>query len=421
MRPPVAIACLCAFLGLGSVMPAAGQQNPYRLKDADEKKLCLACHTDFEQTLKKASVHTPVKAGECSGCHDPHVSSHDKLLPRKKGRSAWSATRQRVGKARSRHKAVAEGACEKCHDPHASDNPNNLIGRGNDLCVGCHKELGESIKTAKFRHDPVERGCLTCHAAHGSDQSQHLLKTAEPSLCLGCHKPGTPAFQSRHQNYPVAKATCTSCHDPRVESSGAAAERRAPAGRSRGVQPLPRGADLAQPVRDEASGLRALPDLPQRSRRGDVLEAPPPLAGRPAAGLRQLPQPACLALPEARARPGREPVPRVPRRHRGAAVDHRREARASGRGYVRRVSLAPRLRRGSPGHAAHGGRGLLDLPRLPEALRAPDRREGGGPTEQEPPRELPELPQGARHPFKRMLLAETTSELCTRCHKKYAR
>ena len=29
--------------------------------------------------------------------------------------------------------------------------------------------------------------------------------------------------------------------------------------------------------------------------------------------------------------------------------------------------------------------------------------------------------KGHGTPFKRMLLAETTSELCTRCHKKYAR
>jgi predicted CXXCH cytochrome family protein len=41
-----------------------------------------------------------------------------------------------------------------------------------------------------------------------------LLKTAVPALCVGCHKPDSPAFVTRHLKYPVAKADCTSCHDP---------------------------------------------------------------------------------------------------------------------------------------------------------------------------------------------------------------
>ena len=70
------------------------------------------------------------------------------------------------------------------------------------------------VSKARFKHSPVQQGCLTCHGAHGSDKSVSLLKTAVPALCVTCHKPDTPAFLARHMKYPVAKASCTSCHDP---------------------------------------------------------------------------------------------------------------------------------------------------------------------------------------------------------------
>jgi predicted CXXCH cytochrome family protein len=198
------------------------QQNPYRLKEPDQKKLCFACHTDFEQKLKSRFVHTPVKTGECSGCHEAHVSSHGKLLADDEREVCVRCHGSVIpAKAKSTHKVVADGECQKCHDPHASDNPANLRMKGNDLCFSCHKTLGEQIKNAKFRHGPVEQGCLTCHGAHGSDQSGRLLKASVPGLCVNCHKPNTPVFQAKHMKYPVGTAACTSCHDPHASNQPA--------------------------------------------------------------------------------------------------------------------------------------------------------------------------------------------------------
>ena len=215
MGSRLTIACVSAAVLLGLHATAGGQQNPYRLKETDQKKACLACHTDFDQTLKKRFVHTAVRAGECSGCHDPHVSSHAKLLAGDM-RELCAGCHGSVipANAKSTHKVVADGGCQECHDPHAADNAANLLAAGDGLCFGCHKALGDAIGTAKFKHSPVAKGCLSCHAAHGSDQAASLLKTAVPGLCVNCHKPDTPAFRTRHMNYPVAKASCTSCHDP---------------------------------------------------------------------------------------------------------------------------------------------------------------------------------------------------------------
>ncbi len=215
MGSRLTIACVSVVVLLGFSPAARSQDNPYRLKDADQKKLCLACHDDFAQKLQKRFVHTPVRTGGCSGCHDPHVSSFGKLLSADPRQICIGCHDGIIpANAKSAHKVVADGECAKCHDPHASDNPSNLVARGNDLCFLCHKDMGTAIAQAKFRHSPVEQGCLTCHGPHGSDQAASLLKKALPELCLTCHKPDSPAFVAQHMKYPVAKANCTSCHDP---------------------------------------------------------------------------------------------------------------------------------------------------------------------------------------------------------------
>ncbi len=209
------IACVSAAVLLGAPPPARAQQNPYRLKEPNQAKACLVCHTDFEQKLKKLFVHTAVKAGDCSGCHDPHVSSHAKLLS-SGSKEICAGCHDAVipAKPKSIHKVVADGDCQQCHDPHASDNPALLVKKGDELCFGCHKAIGEAVTKAKFKHDPVRKGCVSCHNPHGSDKSARLLKDAVPALCVKCHRPDSPSFVARHQKYPVAKASCSTCHDP---------------------------------------------------------------------------------------------------------------------------------------------------------------------------------------------------------------
>lgn len=212
-RPAIACASLLVLLSAATV--ARSQQNPYRLKEPDQRKLCLGCHTDFESKLKSRFVHTPVRSGECSGCHDAHVSSHGKLLSADTHEICAQCHGSIIPKEpKSVHRVVADGDCQKCHDPHASDNPANLVASGSALCFTCHKEMGEAVAKAKFKHKPVEQGCDTCHSPHASDKSTALLKGPVPEICVNCHKPDTPAFGAAHMKYPVGKSSCSSCHDP---------------------------------------------------------------------------------------------------------------------------------------------------------------------------------------------------------------
>lgn len=203
----------CAVLGLCLAAPAEAQ-NPYRLKPGVPGKICLDCHPDFQDKLKAAVVHAPVKSGDCAQCHSPHTSAHGKLLaasPNAICRTCHDAIVP--AKAVSHHKVAVEGNCVKCHDPHASNNKALLLKAGNELCLTCHKAIADTLAKVKFKHVPVTKACLGCHNPHGSDKSAHLLTKRVPDLCLDCHKADRPTFAAQHANYPVAKADCTSCHD----------------------------------------------------------------------------------------------------------------------------------------------------------------------------------------------------------------
>ncbi len=197
---------------------AAGE-GAHRLKPGARGRACLACHPEIEEALKSPSVHTPVKAGTCSDCHDPHAADHAGLL---------AAVPERICLAchgnvapdgsRSVHAVVREGTCVRCHDPHASGQPNLLLAAGNALCLGCHEDLAKALEASEFRHSPVSRGCSTCHVPHASAASPALLRKDVPALCVACHRTDEPAFAKAHRGYSVGRSDCGSCHDPHGSS-----------------------------------------------------------------------------------------------------------------------------------------------------------------------------------------------------------
>jgi predicted CXXCH cytochrome family protein len=215
----ITIPVLLTVLWIGSTAYGQPGQDQFKLKPDARGKLCLNCHDKFTDVLKKPFVHTPVKTGQCSGCHDPHTSNHGKLLEAEPNRICVKCHAGIVpGKRMSIHKIVEEGNCVKCHDPHASGSKFNLLKAGSDLCLDCHKDLASELKKAKFKHSPVEKGCVNCHDPHASAQSDHLLKKSVNSLCTGCHKSTSSDFAKQHGNYPVATSRCTSCHNPHGSS-----------------------------------------------------------------------------------------------------------------------------------------------------------------------------------------------------------
>jgi predicted CXXCH cytochrome family protein len=198
----------------------AYSQDKFKLKPGAKGKQCLTCHVDFQDKMKKPFLHTPVKSGECTGCHSPHSSNHGKLLAADPGQICSKCHAAMVPeKAVSAHKVVVEGNCVKCHDPHSASNRFNLLKAGNELCFECHKEMGDTVKKVKFKHSPVEKGCIGCHNPHASGKADSLLTESVPALCLKCHKTDTPTFKKQHVNYPVSSA-CNSCHNSHGSDRG---------------------------------------------------------------------------------------------------------------------------------------------------------------------------------------------------------
>ncbi|HSB19729.1 MAG TPA: cytochrome c3 family protein [Anaeromyxobacteraceae bacterium] len=214
-----------ALLALGlaaALAPATGraQASKYNLKPGGGGRVCLGCHVTFGDVLKRPSVHTPVKALQCTGCHSPHTSNHPKLLAAAPdatcGGCHGSVT---PAQAKSVHRPVAEAKCTSCHDPHGSGFKANLVKGGRDLCATCHKGIVEAASKATAKHRPLEQsGCGACHLAHGSAQGPSLLRKAVPALCVECHRVDRPAFLKQHLGYTVGKKDCTSCHDPHGSS-----------------------------------------------------------------------------------------------------------------------------------------------------------------------------------------------------------
>jgi DmsE family decaheme c-type cytochrome len=188
-------------------------ESKFNLKPGAQQKVCLTCHANFEEKLKKAFVHTPLKKAGCIACHNPHTSHYPKQLEAEASSLCLTCHKEMMpAGARSTHKVVAEGKCVQCHDPHASDYKFNLLKSGNDLCYGCHKDKAEAITKVKFKHKPVETGCVTCHTPHASAKAAALLKSDPPALCQGCHQIDKPIFVKKHSNYPAGNSRCTMCH-----------------------------------------------------------------------------------------------------------------------------------------------------------------------------------------------------------------
>ena len=194
---------------LGGAAPAGAELPP-----VDEPTVCFACHAEQEAALQRPHVHTAFREGKCSGCHNPHASSHQDLLARAPGElclSCHDAVRQELARAQS-HAPAREGACLACHDAHASDVRKQLRKPLAALCADCHAAAAEWSREARV-HRPVREGnCPACHSAHGSEHGR-LLVAGIPRLCLGCHR-ADASLRAAHPGFDPARANCSTCHDP---------------------------------------------------------------------------------------------------------------------------------------------------------------------------------------------------------------
>ena len=180
--------------------------------------LCFNCHA--AAVFTKSHRHGPVGAGDCIACHRPHASKHKKLLiaSPEKAELCFQCHQERKNEFSMKHvhKPVTEN-CNKCHDPHSSDNQFQLHKKSSALCADCHEKLSPAvysdIKTAVYKHAPVDQGkCTECHRAHSSNEKA-LLKDTTTKLCFTCHDElGDNVTGSKSKHGPVQTGDCMACH-----------------------------------------------------------------------------------------------------------------------------------------------------------------------------------------------------------------
>jgi predicted CXXCH cytochrome family protein len=148
------------------------------LLTADGNQLCYTCHDDKRPAASQLSLHSPVRTGKCTACHEPHSSQLTHLLRR-----------------------GTEG-----REP------------AENLCLGCHAGIQAQIQKP-IQHAAVDLGCAACHTTHksapeGTPEGVFHLTKPQPELCLDCHDAGDATVQAAHLNQPIARARCSECHNP---------------------------------------------------------------------------------------------------------------------------------------------------------------------------------------------------------------
>ncbi|MDA8244839.1 MAG: cytochrome c3 family protein [Elusimicrobia bacterium] len=176
---------------------------------------CVECH---KKVVSSKFTHGPVGVKMCRVCHsdekpaqDPakhHVFSFPKPQP-ELCLECHVDVRESLRSGKMTHGAIEAGGCTSCHDPHGSGQKFFLRGENMDaLCSNCHgKKTGGAVV-----HRPVKASCMLCHEPHASGGS-HLLKTDTPELCLGCHQQVKTELSGKYVHGPV-QTGCQTCHDP---------------------------------------------------------------------------------------------------------------------------------------------------------------------------------------------------------------
>ncbi len=196
--------CSSCHGGTAAHLSSPNRENIFTPTTTDSARAdapCLGCHGALVPTARWRGDHHARAGLTCVGCHRIHpketIARSTTLPTRALLREASEsetcygchAAIRRAQLQRSTHilpddRRGARMQCSECHDVHASGRDNLLRApRVNTLCLTCHDE-----KRGPFlwEHGPVRDNCLSCHAAHGSNNT-HLLTMRVPMLCQSCH------------------------------------------------------------------------------------------------------------------------------------------------------------------------------------------------------------------------------------------
>ncbi|OGS01759.1 MAG: hypothetical protein A2V88_12530, partial [Elusimicrobia bacterium RBG_16_66_12] len=200
-----------ALLGLLAGGASAGFFGGSSKKDA----FAAAHEAKAKEYSGKAGAHAPVKAGECSKCHADPKDPAKLTLEYKPLCLSCHADRAEDMKKASVHSAFKDMDCNACHQSHSSEKPHLLNAPVNELCSGCHDPKSEPLAAAHHGVSSFEGECTTCHSPHASKNAKLIIEGKEhvpfgSRSCEMCHDKATKEGKVGLKKMPAA--TCFVCH-----------------------------------------------------------------------------------------------------------------------------------------------------------------------------------------------------------------
>jgi predicted CXXCH cytochrome family protein len=168
--------------------------------------VCVACHQPMQKTLAASKfLHGPIRAGECSACHDAHGGQHPALLDRAFPQTFYTS-----------FDVKKYELCFSCHDPQVA-----LAAKTTTLTN--FRNADTNLHYLHVNREEKGRSCKTCHAIHGSNLPNHMASSVpfegsnwampleyEKTERGGSCTPGCHVTRSYERGSPATVITATS-------------------------------------------------------------------------------------------------------------------------------------------------------------------------------------------------------------------
>jgi DmsE family decaheme c-type cytochrome len=149
---------------------------------------CAACHGSVWASFQRPFRHKlPEGAMSCVDCHDPHgkpVSTQARAVISNQA-NCFQCHGDKRGPFVYEHEPLRTDGCTACHEPHGSSHPRMLTRNDTKVvCLECHANVGSPNPALGGAppafHDlrsPIYQNCAVCHSkVHGSNVDRNFLK-----------------------------------------------------------------------------------------------------------------------------------------------------------------------------------------------------------------------------------------------------
>jgi DmsE family decaheme c-type cytochrome len=156
-----------------------------KMSPKQQSEVCLTCHASGSLEKWYNSAHYQ-KDISCNECHLSHGSDNKPLLKQPDPDICYKchAEVQQKFKLSSTHWFKDQGfRCSLCHESHEKRDTSGKAVINRTVCLECHKQYAAVYE---YKHEPVEKDCLQCHVAHGSNYPK-LCNSDTTTLCKSCH------------------------------------------------------------------------------------------------------------------------------------------------------------------------------------------------------------------------------------------